>query len=147
MSTRSLIGKLEKDGTIKAVYCHYDGYISYNGRIIYENYKRRDVNKLLKNGNMSSLSESPNDCDFYKDNHSAFSVYSNINNYAKVGSRDCDAEYIYYIDLRSKWHVCKSWLKTKNGRMFFVLLKDFAINNFESELPFYLALKEEEKND
>lgn len=97
MSTRCLIGKIGKDGFIKAIYCHHDGYISYVGKKLYENYKRRDVNKLLKLGDMSSLSESVENCDFYKDN-STFAIYADSVDFAYNGKRECGAEYVYYID-------------------------------------------------
>ena len=39
MATRSTIAKLGKDGIIKAVYCHNDGYLEYNGKMLNEHYK------------------------------------------------------------------------------------------------------------
>ena len=38
MSTRSSIGIKYKDGTIKDIYCHYDGYLEYNGQMLYYYY-------------------------------------------------------------------------------------------------------------
>ena len=38
MSTRSTIAIELADGTVKQVYCHSDGYLSYNGRILFEHY-------------------------------------------------------------------------------------------------------------
>ena len=38
MGTRSLIGKQLKDGSILGVYCHYDGYPEYNGRMLRDKY-------------------------------------------------------------------------------------------------------------
>ena len=38
MGTRSLIGKQLKDGSILGVYCHYDGYPEFNGRILRDNF-------------------------------------------------------------------------------------------------------------
>ena len=34
MSTRSSIGIKRKDGTIECIYCHSDGYLEYNGKLI-----------------------------------------------------------------------------------------------------------------
>lgn len=56
MSTRSSIAMLNIDGTVHAHYCHSDGYISWNGQILFNNYQ--DVNKvkeLISLGNMSIL--------------------------------------------------------------------------------------------
>ena len=58
MSTRSYIGIREKDGTSNLVYCHWDGYIGWNGNILYNHYKTEDkVRKLLSMGDMSCLGE------------------------------------------------------------------------------------------
>ena len=34
MATRSTIAMKTKDGKIKAIYCHWDGYVDHNGRIL-----------------------------------------------------------------------------------------------------------------
>jgi hypothetical protein len=56
MATRSTISLEFADGTIGQVYCHWDGYLSHNGKILLENYsdpfKLRD---LIDLGNLSSL--------------------------------------------------------------------------------------------
>lgn len=58
MSTNSIIAKQNKDGSIKAVYCHWDGYLSHNGAILLANYTtEEDVDNLLANGNLSVLAE------------------------------------------------------------------------------------------
>jgi len=57
MSTRSNIAMVLKDGkSAKMVYCHSDGYPSWNGKILLENYDTDEkVAELIKGGNMSSL--------------------------------------------------------------------------------------------
>lgn len=58
MSTRSMIGICDTQGKVRAIYCHCDGYPSYNGRILIEHYNTRDrVEKLIALGNISSLAE------------------------------------------------------------------------------------------
>ena len=58
MATRSAIAKLGKDGIIKAVYCHNDGYLEYNGKMLNEHYKDESkVDELLAHGDISSLNE------------------------------------------------------------------------------------------
>ena len=58
MSTRSIIASEGTDGSVMAVYCHWDGYPSYNGKILLEKYNTSEkVAKLLKPGDMSSLDE------------------------------------------------------------------------------------------
>lgn len=49
MSTRSRIGILNADGSIDSIYCHCDGYLSYNGDILMHHYDTEDkVRALLK---------------------------------------------------------------------------------------------------
>ena len=54
MGTRSRIGKQLADGSILSVYCHYDGYPEYNGRVLREYFSSADkVSELIDGGNMS----------------------------------------------------------------------------------------------
>ena len=56
MGTRSRIGIKLKDDSILSVYCHWDGYPSYNGRILRDNYNTVDkVRELIDGGNISAL--------------------------------------------------------------------------------------------
>lgn len=58
MATRSMIGMVQEDGTVRAIYCHFDGYPEGVGRILDANYA--DANKveaLLDLGNLSALAE------------------------------------------------------------------------------------------
>jgi hypothetical protein len=58
MGTRSIIAKEYKDGTIKAIYCHWDGYPSHNGKVLVEHYTTSaKINKLIDLGDISSLRE------------------------------------------------------------------------------------------
>ena len=56
MGTRSTIALEFADGTVEQVYCHWDGYLEHNGRILQEHYsdpfKLRD---LIDMGDLSSL--------------------------------------------------------------------------------------------
>jgi hypothetical protein len=56
MGTRSRIGYELPDHSVVSVYCHYDGYVEHNGRILVEHYQNRDdVQDLIDGGSMSSL--------------------------------------------------------------------------------------------
>ena len=58
MATRSNIAMKTKEGKIVSVYCHWDGYVANNGRILLENYA--DISKieaLVALGSISSLGE------------------------------------------------------------------------------------------
>ena len=54
MGTRSLIAVVHGDN-YKTVYCHWDGYLSHNGRILQERYDSPKANNLVALGNISSL--------------------------------------------------------------------------------------------
>lgn len=56
MSTNSTIAIQHKDGTIEQVYCHWDGYLSHNGKILLGFYTERSkVEELIKLGSISIL--------------------------------------------------------------------------------------------
>lgn len=56
MGTRSNIARKNADGTITAIYCHWDGYPSWNGHLL-ENYYKvpLKLDTLLSLGDVSSL--------------------------------------------------------------------------------------------
>ena len=58
MATRSNIAMKTKEGKIVSVYCHWDGYVANNGRILLENYANIDkIEALVALGSISSLGE------------------------------------------------------------------------------------------
>ena len=54
MGTRSAIGVMHGDKA-KVVYCHWDGYLEHNGRILFDHYDSAKANHLVALGNISSL--------------------------------------------------------------------------------------------
>lgn len=56
MGTRSTIALEFADGTVGVVYCHWDGYLSNNGKILLNSYTDPfKVRELIDNGDISSL--------------------------------------------------------------------------------------------
>ena len=56
MATRSTIALEFADGTVGQVYCHWDGYLDNNGRILLEHYTDPfKVRELIDHGDLSSL--------------------------------------------------------------------------------------------
>lgn len=56
MGTRSHIGMLQPDGTVNAIYCHWDGYPENNGKILMEHYTDpKKIEALIALGSLSSL--------------------------------------------------------------------------------------------
>ena len=54
MGTRSRIGVMHGD-KLKSVYCHWDGYLSNNGKILQNHYDSAKANHLVSLGDLSSL--------------------------------------------------------------------------------------------
>ena len=56
MATRSNIAIENQDGSVSAIYCHFDGYIDGVGKILQENYNtREEMEQLIALGDISSL--------------------------------------------------------------------------------------------
>ena len=56
MATRSNIAMKTAEGKIVSVYCHWDGYVANNGKILLENYTDADkIEALVALGSISSL--------------------------------------------------------------------------------------------
>ena len=124
MATRSTIAKLGKDGIIKSVYCHSDGYLEYNGKILNEYYKDESkVDELLAHGDISVLNKNigeklPFDdyklfaekeqCRFYHrdrgEDKKEAATLGGENELVKFATEKCDAEYIYMFAYGS-WYV------------------------------------------
>jgi hypothetical protein len=54
MGTRSVIGVMHGNKA-KVVYCHWDGYLEYNGQLLQEHYNSAKANHLVALGYISSL--------------------------------------------------------------------------------------------
>ena len=123
MATRSTIAKLSKDGIIKAVYCHNDGYLNYNGKMLNEHYKDESkVDELLAHGDISSLNKNigvkidfmdyelrvkNEQCRFYHRDRGEdlmFNEFESDIEYIEWAKDSCNAEYIYMFAFGA-WYV------------------------------------------
>jgi hypothetical protein len=129
MGTRSRIGVMHGD-RVKSVYCHWDGQLDFNGRILQEHYDSAKANNLVALGDMSSLRAeigekhafSPFDqqelsdpefkkqfgnmCTFYgRDRGEKDTEFRVANTFAEFLEQcdDCGAEY-YYIMRDGVWY-------------------------------------------
>ena len=118
MSTRSLIG-LKNDVGITYVYCHFDGYLDGVGITLVKNYDTEDkVKALLEKGDMSSLGDNIDTCDFYnEDDSKAFTLTGHGEGlkdvYYKHG-QNCWADYVYLFE-DGKWYYTFEKCKAING--------------------------------
>ena len=56
MGTRSRIGIQFSDNSVLSVYCHWDGYPSFNGKVLRDFYNTKEkASELINGGNISSL--------------------------------------------------------------------------------------------
>jgi len=112
MSTRSNIGIVYGDGSVKAIYCHFDGYPAYVGRILLEHYNVVErIEELIDGGDLSSIGEKistdiPHSfnypvegvCVYYKRDHGEKNVdaylYRTIRDYENVDN-GCDYQYLF----------------------------------------------------
>ena len=66
MGTRSRVAVMH--GTVcKSVYCHYDGYLDYTGRILQSHYDSTAANELIALGDNSGVKETVAEMNFYSD--------------------------------------------------------------------------------
>jgi hypothetical protein len=58
MATRSTIAVEHQDGTVTQVYCHWDGYLDHNGKLLQKHYNNAELaKKLVSLGSISLLNE------------------------------------------------------------------------------------------
>ena len=58
MSTNSAIAVVHANGTVSEIYCHYDGHIIHNGRILNDHYATLELaESLVAGGDLSVLDE------------------------------------------------------------------------------------------
>lgn len=117
MSTNSYIGVECSDG-IRAVYCHWDGYLDGVGEILKDHYTDYlKVIELISGGNISSLRTeigAKQDFDHPKDDWTVYygrdrgeedceyEVFPNESNFA-AGAENRGAEYTYLFK-KGKWY-------------------------------------------
>jgi len=66
MGTRSRVGIMQGN-VCKSVYCHYDGYLGYAGKMLLKRWDEAEVLKLIKMGDNSGIQESVDEMNFYRD--------------------------------------------------------------------------------
>ena len=104
MATRSTIAVKMSDDSIKKVYCHWDGYPSYNGKILKNHYNTQELaEKVVSLGSLSFLDKSM-DC---PEGHS-FDNRVDGHSVAYGRDRGEEIEFEIFADKKS-YDVCKNW--------------------------------------
>lgn len=126
MSTRSNIGIINRNGTVEMVYCHNDGYPSYNGWLLLEHWSNEDkVRELLALGSLSSLDKEigkkhgfdyedhpVGQCTFYGRDRGETGVGSRKYKNANQAEMEME-EYLYLWDCKTN-----SWIFSDHGNGF-----------------------------
>ncbi len=105
MATRSTIALEYADGTVGQIYCHWDGYLEHNGRVLLEQYKDPfKVRDLLDRGDMSSLDTSVGGCSFYKERGEDCPqrMYKDFAEYKRKAQME---EFNYILRRDGRWYV------------------------------------------
>ena len=131
MATRSIIAKLDDNG-VQAIYCHNDGYLSNNGKILDQHYQNEvKVDNLIAQGDASSLKDTIEDTIFYmRDRSEKNKEATNLNNETKLlefAFESCDAEVVYMFAYGS-WYVYDNSNKIGNTSYQFIELEEALYN-------------------
>jgi hypothetical protein len=104
MGTRSRVGVMH--GTVcKSVYCHYDGYLDYTGRILLAHYDSTAANALIARGDNSGVKETLEDMNFYSDrgeDNVSWQVAHTFDEFLEQVN-NCGGEY-YYVMRDGVWY-------------------------------------------
>lgn len=96
MSTRSRVGIKEKDGTVRSVYIHWDGYVAGVGRALYEYYRNADkIEQLINLGDMSSIGREIKECEPYTQRGEDLNIATDTVESFKKNWASCGEEYVY----------------------------------------------------
>jgi hypothetical protein len=135
MSTNSTIAVQHLDGTVHQIYCHWDGYLDYNGSMLKQFYNTPELAKeLVSVGDLSSLNQRINPIDIHSfdypeggvcvyygrdrgESNTETNVYESFDHYRLRYDRQ---EYNYlYVEADEQWYV---------------VYKDGSLNEFLTEL-------------
>lgn len=121
MSTRSLICMQLDDDKYKKIYCHSDGYLTYNGAMLLDHYSDREkLEKLLNLGDISCLNikvdpdpSKPHSFDYKERQEDVVVAYGRDRDEKNTEAKICTLdelknkfdwiEYIYIFTKDDKW--------------------------------------------
>ena len=134
MSTRSYICIENEDKSITGIYCHSDGYLTYNGAMLLDHYSDREkVKELISLGDLSTLlpklhpdKDKPHSfdydnrqddvCVFYGRDRGENGVQATTVELEKL-DKDIFIEYVYVLGLDNKWRYFEGGSFKETGLM------------------------------
>jgi hypothetical protein len=116
MATRSFIGKLNNDGTVAGIYCHYDGYIDGVGKTLRTHYTTTGkVKKLLALGDLRNLGTTTSLTEAYHRDRGETPQeaieFKNLDEIADFGTADHGFEFFYVFTGEKD-----GWLTLERGK-------------------------------
>ena len=106
MGTRSTIAIEFADNSVSQVYCHWDGYLDHNGKILAQYYTDPfKVRELLDGGDTSTLANSVEDCEFYTKRGEELRPQRMFKDFAEYQREVQGEEYNYILRRDGKWYV------------------------------------------
>ena len=104
MGTRSRVGVMHGN-VCKSVYCHYDGYLEYTGKLLLENYDSALANQLVALGDNSGVQKTLEDMNFYSDRGETDVSWQVAHTFEEFLEQvhNCGGEY-YYIMRDGEWY-------------------------------------------
>jgi hypothetical protein len=128
MATRSRIGILNEDKmTVESIYCHWDGYLTNNGKLLNEHWKDLEsVKELIRLGDLSCLGTTIQDSVFYGRDRHDIDVESKHHSLIRWVDSGHDYEYLYTpslgtwsyrdagADIRGPWVLLSEALNKSN---------------------------------
>lgn len=101
MSTRATIALENEKGSVRQIYCHFDGYLEGVGETLKKHYSTREsVEQLTNLGNLSSLGEDIKSSVFYEDEGARYFI-----NYECYMNMPLKEAYNYVFRKDGKWYV------------------------------------------
>ena len=122
MATRSTIAMETIDGKVMQIYCHWDGYLDNNGKILYNHYQDPfKVRELMDLGDLSSLYPNIGEkhsfddrvacdgqCTFYgRDRGETGCEQRKFRDYEDYVKNHQYEEYEYILRKDGHWYVCQ----------------------------------------
>ena len=93
MSTNSNIAKVHENGTVTYIYCHWDGDLNHNGRILLNHYKdSQKIDQLIELGSLSCLgTEIGEKHDFDSNPQNMCTAYGRDRGEMKTEAKTCES--------------------------------------------------------
>lgn len=130
MATRSLIAKQVGEDKFRTIYCHWDGYLEHNGKVLLEHYNTPEkLDELLGLGAISFLApkvnpdpgkphtyENPQEDvtrAYARDRGDEFHPAQDLS-YQELTDERSWADYVYVFGEDGKWRYAQPWQEDKS---------------------------------